>query len=133
MPMRDSALAANTYHAHRERQRRRILDAAERLFDERGIERVNMAEIIAACGLRTSTLYQYFANKDEIVWAILGEVLTGFEAQARQAGTIHLTATAPGAGRGRHHDSGESRLTARRTALRRDSGRGQRVHGERSG
>jgi AcrR family transcriptional regulator len=60
---------------HRERQRRRILDAAKALFDERGIDRTTMAEIMTASELRASTLYEYFSNKDEIVWAILSEVL----------------------------------------------------------
>ena len=60
---------------HRERQRRRILEAAKTLFDERGIDRTTMAEIMSASELRASTLYEYFSNKDEIVWAILGEVM----------------------------------------------------------
>ncbi len=63
------------YHAHRERQRRRIVDAARRLFDENGIDRVTMAEITAASGVRASTVYQYFSSKDDIVWAITGEVM----------------------------------------------------------
>jgi AcrR family transcriptional regulator len=67
--------APNTYHAHRERQRRRILAAAEKLFDEHGIDRVTMAEITTASGVRASTLYQYFSNKDDIVWAILSDAL----------------------------------------------------------
>jgi AcrR family transcriptional regulator len=68
--------AANTpsaYHAHRERQRRRILDAAWKLFDERGIDRVTMADITAASGVQPSTVYQYFSNKDAVVWGILGD------------------------------------------------------------
>jgi AcrR family transcriptional regulator len=63
------------YHAHRERQRRRILEAAEKLFDEHGIDRVTMAEITLAGGVRASTLYQYFSSKDDIVWAILSDEL----------------------------------------------------------
>jgi len=63
------------YHAHRERQRGRILAAARELFDKRGIDRVTMAEIVSATGIRASTLYEYFANKDEIVWAVVEEVL----------------------------------------------------------
>jgi len=85
MPMRDAASAAHTYRAHRERQRRRILDAAERLFDEHGIDRVTMAEIISTSGLRASTMYQYFSNKDDIVWAILGEVLADLAAEAKES------------------------------------------------
>ena len=67
--------ASGTYHSHRERQRRRILSAAQELFDERGIDRVTVAEIVSATGIRASTLYEYFSNKDEIVWALVEEVM----------------------------------------------------------
>ena len=67
--------APNAYHAHRERQRHRILEAAEGLFDKHGIDRVTIAEITLASGVRASTLYQYFSNKDDIVWAILSDAL----------------------------------------------------------
>ena len=75
MSLRKAAKTASTYQAHRERQRRRILDAAWKLFDERGIDRVSMAEITSGSGVQPSTVYQYFANKDEIVWALLGELM----------------------------------------------------------
>lgn len=75
--------AVNGYHAHRERQRRRILDAAETLFDKRGIDRVSMADITSASGIRASTLYEYFSNKDEIVWAIVTELFAVGSKQAK--------------------------------------------------
>lgn len=75
MAGRDLQSTPNAYHAHRERQRRRILSAAERLFDEHGIDRVTMVEIVAAAGLRASTLYQYFSSKDDIVWALVRETM----------------------------------------------------------
>jgi AcrR family transcriptional regulator len=84
MAARDVATPPNTYHAHRERQRRRILDAATKLFDEHGIDRVTMAEITSASGLRASTIYQYFSNKDDIVWAILSDVLEQGAAHAKK-------------------------------------------------
>jgi AcrR family transcriptional regulator len=65
----------HTYRAHRERQRRRILDSARALFDERGIDRVTMAELTAASGVQPSTLYQYFSSKDDIVWALFKELM----------------------------------------------------------
>ncbi len=74
-----------TYHVHRVRQRRRILDAAEKLFDLRGMDQITMAEIIAASGLRASTIYQYFSNKDDLVWAILEEVLADLAERAKAA------------------------------------------------
>jgi AcrR family transcriptional regulator len=75
MPQKSTKPKANAYHAHRGRQRRRILSAAEKLFEAQGIDRTTMAEVISASELRPSTIYQYFSNKDDIVWAILGEVL----------------------------------------------------------
>lgn len=72
------------YTAHRGRQRRRILDAAQVLFDVRGIDRVTVAEIVAETGIRASTLYEYFANKDEIVWALLEECLIASAADAQR-------------------------------------------------
>jgi AcrR family transcriptional regulator len=74
-----------TYHLHRERQRRRILDASEKLFDRHGIDRVTMSDIVSASGLRTSTLYQYFSSKDDIVWAIVEEVLAESTERAKAA------------------------------------------------
>jgi AcrR family transcriptional regulator len=84
VPKTDIPPATNAYRGHRERQRRRILKAAEQLFDEHGIDRVTMADITAASGLRASTLYQYFSNKDDVVWAILGEVLEEGTQRAKQ-------------------------------------------------
>jgi AcrR family transcriptional regulator len=75
MPKKPQPKPPGTYHLHRQRQRRRILAAAEQLFDQRGIDRTTMAEIIAVTGLRASTLYEYFSNKDDIVWAVLSQTL----------------------------------------------------------
>lgn len=44
-----------------------------------------MAEITAASGVRASTIYQYFASKDDIVWAVTGEVMAGGFDSAQQA------------------------------------------------
>lgn len=85
MPRKKTEKPATGYHAHRERQRRRILDSAWKLLDERGIDRVTMAEITAASGVQPSTMYQYFSNKDDIVWAILGELIRESSGRAKQA------------------------------------------------
>ena len=76
--------STRSYRAHRDRQRRRILDAAMKLFDERGIDRTAVLDIVTASGLRASTLYEYFSKKDDIVWAILGDYL---EEDSRNAQT----------------------------------------------
>lgn len=85
MATRTKAKSGNTYHQHRVRQRRRILDAAKALFDERGIDRTTMAEVMAASGLRASTLYEYFSKKDDIVWAIFSDTLEEESASAKIA------------------------------------------------
>jgi len=90
----NQASSPRTYHIHRERQRRRILDAAEKLFDQHGIDRVTMTEIISSTELRTSTIYQYFSSKDDIVWAILEVVLADFSARAKAAIDREQTALA---------------------------------------
>jgi AcrR family transcriptional regulator len=94
MPTANPTSSPRTYHIHRERQRRRILEAAEKVFDERGIDRVTMTEIISASELRPSTIYQYFSSKDDIVWAVLEVVLADFSARAKIAIDREKTALA---------------------------------------
>ena len=46
--------------AHRERQRARILQAAEECFARSGFQATSMDEVIAAAGMSSSTVYRYF-------------------------------------------------------------------------
>jgi AcrR family transcriptional regulator len=85
MPVTSPTSSSGPYHAHRERQRRRILAAAEELFDTRGIDRVPIADIVAAAGIRASTLYEYFSNKDEIVWTLVEELMLQWSASVLEA------------------------------------------------
>jgi AcrR family transcriptional regulator len=85
MVTRKKTKPPGTYHLHRERQRRRILEAAKELFDERGIDRTTMADIISTSELRPSTVYQYFSRKDDIVWAILAEMMEEDAARAMKS------------------------------------------------
>src|SRR5947207_14270209 len=73
IPAPASSPPPKRYRAHRERQRSRILKAAQELFNSRGIDQVTTSEIIAATSIRPTTLYEYFSNKDEIVWALVEE------------------------------------------------------------
>lgn len=60
-------------------QRACILDAAENLFLQNGLESASMVDIASAAGITRVTLYRYFANKDEIA----------VEIQVRMLNKIH--------------------------------------------
>lgn len=49
----------------------RILDAAERLFAERGPVGVSIRDIAAEAGLPHSAIYRYFESKDEVLRQVL--------------------------------------------------------------
>ncbi|MEU6879239.1 TetR/AcrR family transcriptional regulator [Streptomyces sp. NPDC046712] len=49
----------------------RLLEAAETLFDERGVQAVGMDAIRTASGVSLKRLYQLYPSKDHLVWAVL--------------------------------------------------------------
>ncbi len=58
-----------------EARQRQILSCAKRVFAERGYHAANVSHICAAAGIGRGTLYQYFANKQAVLTAILRETL----------------------------------------------------------
>jgi TetR/AcrR family transcriptional regulator, transcriptional repressor for nem operon len=56
--------------------RRTIVEAAGRLFRERGFEAVTVAEIMKEAGLTHGGFYGYFSSKDELIAEALAEALT---------------------------------------------------------
>ncbi|WP_119697572.1 TetR/AcrR family transcriptional regulator [Microbacterium halotolerans] len=54
------------------RDRESLLDAAERLYYERGIQAVGMDAVRSAAGLPLKRIYGFYATKEELVVAVLG-------------------------------------------------------------
>jgi AcrR family transcriptional regulator len=67
MPVEERQLRADA-----ERNRRRLLDAAQTLFRERGLE-VGVAEIAQAAGVGRGTLFRNFASKEDLIAAIVAD------------------------------------------------------------
>jgi AcrR family transcriptional regulator len=55
-----------------------ILSSAAALFSRRGYHAVGIRELADAVGLSTSTLYHYYANKQDILYAIITRFLHEF-------------------------------------------------------
>ena len=59
---------------HAEVQKEQILNAAAKLFIEKGFGGASMQEIAEALGMTRTAVYYYFKNKDEILTALVEEV-----------------------------------------------------------
>jgi AcrR family transcriptional regulator len=56
-----------TPNSIRDERQDAILDAAQQIIAERGIEAVSMAELAAATGLSRPAIYQYFASREHVL------------------------------------------------------------------
>lgn len=66
-------------------RRAEILDAAYRVFAERGFEQATTADIAAAAGVAKGTLYLYYPSKQEIYDAALVQSALEVDGQTRAA------------------------------------------------
>ncbi len=57
-----------------ETRRGQILDAAEKVFAQRGIDKARMDDIVQESGLSKGALYWYFKSKDALIRALLDRV-----------------------------------------------------------
>jgi AcrR family transcriptional regulator len=68
-----------------ERTRARIVEAAARLIHERGVAGTTLDDIRSAAGVSGSQLSHYFADKDELVRAVIGYQAGTIAGNQRQA------------------------------------------------
>jgi TetR/AcrR family transcriptional regulator, fatty acid metabolism regulator protein len=64
-------------------KRARILDAAVRIFAERGFFTATVAEVAKAAGVADGTIYLYFKGKEDLLARLFEEKMTGLVEQAR--------------------------------------------------
>ena len=69
--------------------RRRLLDAAVRVFASVGYEAASLDQVAAAAGFTKGAVYSNFASKDELFFALMEEYITGRIAAARAALRSH--------------------------------------------
>src|SRR5215211_1568681 len=76
--MESSAISEAAMRVSREQvaeNRRKILEAAGRLFRERGFEAVTVAEVMQAAGLTHGGFYRHFKSKDDLIAQTLAHAL----------------------------------------------------------
>jgi AcrR family transcriptional regulator len=69
------------------RNRQRLVTAAREAFTELGPD-VNLEEIARRAGVGPTTLYRHFATKDDLVEAVLDDLITSVRANAEQVSDI---------------------------------------------
>jgi TetR/AcrR family transcriptional repressor of nem operon len=69
-----------------ERTRARIVAAAARLVHEGGVADTTIEDVKAAAGVSSSQLYHYFADKDELVQAVIGHQADAIVGHTERAG-----------------------------------------------
>jgi AcrR family transcriptional regulator len=80
---------ARVTQEHLDARRRQILDGAALCFARNGFHATSMQDVLKEVDLSAGAVYRYFAGKDELITAIVGEVLgevrAAFEEAARQS------------------------------------------------
>ena len=92
IPSRPTSAPPGTAEARAARQqaltdqrRAHILDGARAAFFALGLDRTSMREIAQRAGYTPGAIYSYFANKEEVYGALLGESLERLNAQVATA------------------------------------------------
>ncbi len=79
--MREAEPPLTRGHKKKARTRRLLLDAALEVLAEQG-EAFSTVEIAARAGVSHGTIYNYFADRDELVAALVGDVVGAFASRS---------------------------------------------------
>jgi AcrR family transcriptional regulator len=82
-------IAAANIEEHLRRQNERVLDAASRLFRQRGFGGTDLAQIAAAVGLARNSLYRYYDSKEHLLVACVMRDMAPFLAQVEALERTH--------------------------------------------
>jgi len=81
-PLHPQDAARQTLATQRSRQ---LLDAAARLMEREGSEAVSMQALAAEAGVSVGLIYRYFGGKDEVLLAVITQVLDAFATEVPAA------------------------------------------------
>ena len=81
---RNARQAART-DARVQRRRRQILDAATEVMSTTGFHATSMQAVAERAGISVGLIYQYFGNKDELLVAVIVDILEDFRDQVPAA------------------------------------------------
>jgi AcrR family transcriptional regulator len=73
-------------------RKKQILDAAERVFAERGFDKARMDDIVQESGLSKGALYWYYKSKDALIRALLDRVFISEMREAEELVTMEASA-----------------------------------------
>ncbi|MHC0428997.1 TetR/AcrR family transcriptional regulator [Streptomyces sp. O3] len=80
---------ARVSQEHLDARRRQILDGAARCFARNGFHATSMQDVLREVDLSAGAVYRYFSGKEELIGAVVGEVLDvirgAFDAALRQS------------------------------------------------
>jgi len=68
-----------------------ILDAAERVFTDKGIEKTTMQDIAKSAGIGIATLFRYFPKKEKLIVAVAVRLLEPIYERFRHIASLPLT------------------------------------------
>ena len=70
--------------------RNKLLDTAEKVFNEKGVSRTSLAEIAEAAGLTRGAIYWHFKNKADLFEAMIQRVVLPMEEMVERFGDLAL-------------------------------------------